>query len=289
MKRRIPIARHGLLALLICFIAGVPVTVSAQAQAAPRGQRVFYTGHSFHMFVPALVDQLAKGAGIHDHRTFGRQSIGGSKVIQHWDKPDAENTAKQALKTGEVEVFTMAAHLLVPDPGITNFVELGLKHNPDVRFLVQCSWYPFDVADPEKRIRDNAERDELTIAELQAAIDEWRTRLEAQADDLNKQHGKRCVFIVPAGDAVVKLRAIIVAGKFPGITKQSELFRDPIGHGLGHVMALAAYCNYAAIYKASPVGLTMQLPDVTPEQHKILQEIAWETVLKYPYAGVAKS
>jgi hypothetical protein len=256
--------------------------------AAPKGERVFYTGHSFHMFVPPLVDQLAKSAGIADHKTVGRQGIGGSKVIQHWDKADAENTAKQALQTGEVDVFTMAPHLMVPDQGITNFVELGLKHNADTKFLLQASWYPFDVADPEKRIRDNAARDAMKIEDLQAAVDEWRTRLEAQADDLNKQHGKKCVYITPVGDAVVKLRAMIVAGKFPGITKQSELFRDPIGHGLGPVMALAGYCNYAAIYKTSPEGLTMTLPDVTPEQHKILQQIAWESVSKYPHAGVAR-
>ncbi|MBN8626825.1 MAG: hypothetical protein J0M17_15190 [Planctomycetes bacterium] len=274
--------------------AGLPhvalVIVAAMSQfalaAPPTGERVFYTGHSFHMFVPPLVDQLAKSAGITDHRTAGRQGIGGSKVIQHWDKADAENTAKQALRSGEVDVFTMAPHLMVPDPGITNFVELGLKHNAGVKFYLQASWYPFDVADPEKRIRDNAARDAMKIEDLQAAVDEWRTRLEAQADDLNKQHGKKCVYITPVGDAVVKLRAMIVAGKFPGITKQSELFRDPIGHGLGPIMALAAYCNYAAIYKASPEGLTMTIPDVTPEQHKILQQIAWETVSGYAYSGV---
>jgi hypothetical protein len=27
--------------------------------------------------------------------------------------------------------------------------------------------------------------------------------------------------------------------------------------------------------------------DVTDDQHAILQKIAWETVSKYPYAGVA--
>lgn len=278
------IIRPAVIPLIAIFVTAAMSRIALAAP--PAGQRVFYTGHSFHMFVPPLVDQLAKSAGITDHRTAGRQGIGGSKVIQHWDKADAENTAKQALKTGEIDVFTMAPHLMVPDQGITNFVELGLKHNPDVKFLLQASWYPFDVADPEKRIRDNAQRDAMKIEDLQAAVDEWRTRLEAQADDLNKQHGKQCVFITPVGDAVVKLRAMIVAGKFPGITKQSELFRDPIGHGLGPIMALAAYCNYAAIYKSSPEGLTMTIPEVTPEQHKILQQIAWETVSGYAYSGV---
>ena len=253
----------------------------------PAGQRLFYTGHSFHMFVPPLVEQLVKSAGIQGHKQVGAQGIGGSRVIQHWDLADDKNKAKDALKSGEVDVFTMAAHVMIPDDGITKFTELGLKHNPNLRLLVQASWFPFDVPSGPGRITDNAQRDDAKIPDLQAAIDGWRTKLEAQVDDLNKQHGQRAVFIVPVGDAVVKLRAMIVAGKFPGITQQSKLFRDPIGHGQGHEMALAAYCNFAAIYRISPVGLKLAERGVDDEQHAILQRLAWETVSKYPHAGVS--
>ncbi len=258
-----------------------------QDQKPLAGQRVFYTGHSFHMFVPPAVEQLVKSANIQGHKLAGTQGIGGSRVIQHWDLADDKNKAKPALLSGEVDVFTMAAHVAIPDPGITNFTELGLKHNPNLRLLVQASWYPFDVPEGAGRIKDNAQRDDAKIADLQAAVDEWRKKLEAQADDLNKQHGKRAVFIVPVGDAVVKLRALIVEGQFPGITAQSKLFRDPIGHGNGQVMALAAYCNFAAIYRVSPVGLKLGERGVDDAQHAILQQIAWETVSKYPYAGIA--
>lgn len=263
-------------------------TVAQDAKAPPAGVRVFYTGHSFHMFVPPEVEQLVKSAKIEGHKLVGSQGIGGSRVIQHWDLADDKNKAKPALISGEVDVFTMAAHVAIPDEGITKFTELGLKHNPKVRLLVQASWYPFDVADADKRIKDNAQRDAMKIADLQAAVDDWRKKLEAQADDLNKQHGKRAVFIVPVGDAVVKLRALIVDGKFPGVTNQSQLFSDPIGHGLGHVKALASYCNFAAIYGISPVGLKLEERGVDDAQHAILQAIAWETVSKYPHAGIAK-
>ena len=95
---------------------------------------------------------------------------------------------------------------------------------------------------------------------------------------------------VPVGRAVVKLRSLIADGKFPGVTQQSKLFRDPIGHGQGHVMALASYCNFAAIYRISPVGLKIEERSINEEQHTILQKLAWETVLKYPYSGLeAKS
>lgn len=289
-----PGLRFHLLSLLIT-IGGVVVpdggqsAVANDAKSPPKGLRVFYTGHSFHMFVPRHVEQLVKAAGIKEHKLVGRQGIGGSRVYQHWDLPDDRNKAKQALKTGNVDIFTMAAHLTVPDRGIASFTEFGLKHNPKLRLLVQASWYPFDVPSRRKRIRKNEQRDAMAIEDLQAAVDEWRKKLEAQADALNKRHGRKAVFIVPVGDAVVKLRALVVAGKYPGVKKQSVLFRDPIGHGGPHVQALASYCNFAAIYRVSPEGLKVQFRGVSDAQQAILQKLAWETVSSYPYAGVARS
>lgn len=255
--------------------------------AAPLdGQRVFYTGHSFHMFVPPQLEQLVKSAGIANHKLAGAQGIGGSRVIQHWDLADDKNKAKPALTSGQVDVFTMAAHLQIPDDGISNFTELGLKHNPNLRLLFQASWFPFDVADPTKRVRENSQRDQAKVEDLQAAVDDWRKKLEAQVDNLNRKHERRAVYIVPVGDAVVKLRAMIIAGKFPGIEKQSELFTDPIGHGKGQIQALATYCNFAAIYRRNPEGLTLNVAGVDAAQHAILQKLAWETVSQYPYAGL---
>jgi len=294
MRITMHIHRHPFIPRLLaaCLLVSLSCAsvIAADSTAVP-GQRIFYTGHSFHMFVPGMIEAMVKTTDILGHKLVGQQGIGGSKVIQHWQVPDEKNSAKKALMSGEVDVFTMAPHLLIPDEGITNFVNLGLEHNPNMRFLVQASWYLFDLPAPEpgqpdRRIKDNAQRDDMKIADLQAAVDGWRTKSEAQVAGLNQKHGKQCVFIVPVGDAVVKLRAMVVAGEFPGITKQSALFRDPIGHGQGHIMALVAYCNFAAIYRSSPVGHTAPERSINAAQHAILQQIAWDTVSKYPPAGV---
>ncbi|HEX5104171.1 MAG TPA: hypothetical protein VFV87_10190 [Pirellulaceae bacterium] len=271
--------------MLLLSASGNAARADDAAKPLPKGQRVFYTGHSFHMFVPQRIEQMVKAAKIEGHKLVGTQGIGGSRVIQHWNLADEKNKAKQALMTGEVDVFTMAAHLQIPDEGITNFTELGLKHNPNLRLLVQESWYPFDGPPPDKNIKNNSQRDDAKIADLQAAMDDWRKKFEAQADELNRKHGKTAVFIVPVGEAVVKLRGLILGGKYPGVAKQSELFTDPIGHGGPHIQNLASYCNFAAIYRISPKGLN--LPGLTDEQNAIQQKIAWETVSAYPYAGVA--
>src|SRR5262245_11979445 len=143
----------------------------------PPRLRVFYTGHSFHMFVPNRVGLAAKAAGISEYQLTGTQGIGGSRVIQHWDKDKGDNKARKALEKGDVDVLTMAPHLQIPDEGIDRFVELGLKHNPRMRFLVQQSWIPFDHLD--RRVKDNAERDtvRLDVARLRTEHAKWRGQL----------------------------------------------------------------------------------------------------------------
>ncbi len=59
---------------------------------------------------------------------------------------------------------------------------------------------------------------------MQKYTDGIRKACEAFADGINQPLGKRAVFIVPLGDAIVKLHALIVADKFPGMKRQSELF-----------------------------------------------------------------
>ena len=78
------------------------------AEPITKGQRVFTCGHSFHVWVPGIVADLAQKADITDHKQVGLSSIGGSRVIQHWDIADEKNKAKEALKTGKVDVLTLS-------------------------------------------------------------------------------------------------------------------------------------------------------------------------------------
>ena len=60
------------------MLLGCGLAVAEDAKTPP-GLRVFYTGHSFHMFVPAQVEQLVKSANIQGHKLAGTQGIGGSR------------------------------------------------------------------------------------------------------------------------------------------------------------------------------------------------------------------
>ncbi len=276
-----------LLVALLCFLC--TRAPAADIAAPPKGERVFVTAHSFHIFVAQRLAPLAKAAGIEGHVLVGQQMIGGSKVIQHWNLPDDKNKAKAALTTGDVDVLTMSPHVYLPDEGIDRFVELGFKRNPAMRFLVQHSWTPWDGWLPDEKIANNDERDTRTLDKVRIANKRFRDLLEDQITALNKKLGKDAVSIVPVGDAVMKLRELVAAGKAPGLTKQTDLFTDQIGHGKAPIVALATYCNFACIYRISPVGLKDSDPaldKLSPELKPLLQQIAWDTVTSYPFSGV---
>ena len=272
---------------LLCALS--VLATALLAAATPKGERILVTAHSFHIFTAQRLAPLALAAGIEGHKLVAAQMIGGSKVSQHWNLPDEKQKAKPLLTAGEVDVMTMSPHVYLPDEGINNFVELGAKHNSKMRFLVQHSWMPWDGWEGNDKIATNEDRDGRSLDIVRAANLKWRTTLEAQIAGLNKGLGREAVCIVPVGDAVLKLRELIAAGKAPGLAKQTDLFTDQIGHGKEPILALATYCNFACIYQVSPVGLkdtNDKLDKLSPELKPLLQQIAWDTVSAYPLSGV---
>jgi hypothetical protein len=260
----------------------------------PAGQRVFVAGHSFHVPVAALLAQIAKGAGV-DHVAAGQQSIGGSTVTQHWNLADDKNKAKTAIKDGKVDVLTLSPNILLPDEAIDKFTDLLLEHNPAGRVTVQASWVPRDGMVLAAFV--NAQRDTTDLAELRKLSAPFMDKVRAQVKAINERHAGKfnrpVAFVVPIGEAVVRLRERVAKGEVPGIAKQSDLFKDPLGHGKEPVYVLNAYCHYAVIYGRSPAGLPVPeglakagLGENTAKVNAILQEIAWAVATEEPLSGV---
>ena len=112
---------------------------------------------------------------------------------------------------------------------------------------------------------------------------------------LNKQFGRSVLYIAPAPQAVIALREKIIAGQAPGLKQQEDLFTDALGHGKPPLMALVAYCDFAVIYRRSPVGLPVpailkqaKLGDQEASLNRLLQELAWEAVLQHPLSGLRR-
>jgi len=284
-------AAAAVLAIGLCWTVALAAGEPAATRPVEKGQRVFTAGHSFHVFMPNLLRELAAAADIKEHTQVGVQSLGGSRVVQHWNLPDEKNKAKQALTEGKVDVLTLSP-IFHPDEGIDRFTELALKHNPDVRVTVQAFWLPYDVYDVnyQKKRPEKVDRNSRTADEMRKIHAEYFRTVDEQVQALNKQHGKTVVYVVPVGQAAILLREKIIAGAVPGLQTQEELFSDAIGHARPPLQALTAYCHYAVIYRRSPVGLPM--PSVlknakADEQlNRLLQELAWEAVVNHPLSGV---
>ena len=265
---------------------------SKPATFAPgaEGTKVFVCAHSYMIYTAEWLPQIAQTAGV-AHLNAGQQMIGGSRVLQHWNLPDDQNQAKKALKEGVVDVLTLSPHMIMPDEGIDNFTKLGLEKNPDLRVLVQASWAPRDGKlndDFTNAMRDTVTADEIGL--MLAAHDGWLKQLESQVTTLNSALGKQTVCIVPASTALHTLRRHVAEGKVPGLSKQSELFRDDHGHPSDIAALLVSYCHFAAIYKRSPVGLAVpeNLKDhpESSQMVKLLQQIAWDAVRNHALSGV---
>ena len=188
-------------------------------------------------------------------------------------------TLKALLEAGKVDVFTYSHSGWHETVIAEEVAEIGFEHNKNFRVVWQAGWM---VHDGLKINKNGPARDAVKIADLQAALDKARKPVEERIEAINKKLGKRVVTIVPVGDAFVKMRAMVVEGKFPGVTKQSELFNDDMPHQGRLGSLLQDYCTFAALYQKSPVGLEIKLDkEITRDQNAILQKIAWETVSAY--------
>lgn len=262
------------------------------AEPIAKGQRVFTCAHSFHCWVPDILVDLCKKAKIDGHEQVGVSVIGGSQVIQHWNVPDDENAAKKALQTGKVDVLTLSP-LFLPDAGIENFTKLALEHNKDIRVLVQPIWLRWDVYEPTTQPPEQVDHNAITIAELRKRHEPYFKEMDKFIRDLNEKFGKTVLYEVPANRAVIALREKVVAGQAPGLKTQNDLFTDALGHGTAPLRVVVAYCNYAVMYRRSPVGLPVpeelksaKLGDNEEKLNKLLQELAWDAVVQDPLSGV---
>ncbi len=297
------LSRYVITGLALFTLANSPLASEAQDKAAPakgaklaepiaQGQRIFTCGHSFHVWVPGIVADLAKMAEIPQHTQVGLSSIGGSRTIQHWDIPEEKNTAKTALKTGKVDVLTLSP-IFLPDPGIENFTTLALERNQDIRVIVQPIWLRWDIYEPTTKRPAKVDHNAITGEELRKRHAEHFQKMDEHIRELNQKYGKTVLTVAPAPQALIALREKIIAGEAPGLKVQEDLFTDALGHGKPPLMALVGYCNYAVIYRRSPIGLPVpailkqaKLGDQEASLNRLLQELAWDAVLQHPLSGL---
>ena len=175
------------------------------AEPIARGQRIAFASHSFHVFMPDILNEMAGAAGIKGHVRVAQSSIGGSTILQHWNVPDDQNKLKEALRTGKVDVLSVSP-LYAPDEGIENFTKLALKYNPDIRILVQEFWLRWDIYEPTTAPPANVDHNAVTGEELRKRHAPYCKNMDNYLRTLNKKYGKTVLYVVPVGQAIIALR-----------------------------------------------------------------------------------
>jgi len=253
-------------------------TVAAEK---PAGLRVMSGGHSWSTENSA---PLCQAAGITGHIKLNKQGLNSGRI----------EDLTPLLEKGEIDAYVWQNSQGAEFPEfLPKLVELGPKHNPNFRgVFIQMPWIVNDGRGGGVKSPEEYETTDLAV--YQTKMGKWRKQQEAYVDEVNAKAGKRVVFLVPLGDGMLEVRKMIVAGKFPGVTKVSGsvLGGDIMPHQGPLGKRLGVYMHFAALYRMSPEGLKFPgkegdgLPD---DQRAILQKLAWEMVSKYPYAGIAKS
>ena len=259
--------------------------------------RTFHIGNSLTDTVDGWLAPMAQSAG----RTleFHRFTIPGAPTDWLWDHPGGGFGDSRYA-----EAFTALApidHLVTQpfaghDRSIENeaeysgrFFDLCRRHSPEARLWLYAQW-------PGKRFDDNWSRARGSASPLglkpaptwQDGAANQRAYVAAVRDRLDAAHAGRAVRIVPAGSALAALKTRIEAGRVPGMRDFfAATFADDL-HLNAQGRYLVALVHYACIFGESPADRVGALTTgLTPDQARIFQEIAWETVRDDPWAGIA--
>jgi hypothetical protein len=276
-----------------CLVACSTAGPGRRPSEAPRGLRVFVAGHSFHVGIADTLPSVVATDPELPVPTVEKFFLPNSQPIQLWNA--AENPAKEALVAARVDVLTLSPHILLPEEGVGNFVDLGLLHNPAMRFTAQISWLPFDdpsATPPAPGVHHD--RNAMTEEQLLALHAHYFQALREEITGINKKYGRDVIRTVPTGPAVIRMRSLVRLGKVPGIRTTDDLFRDVMNHPGTALTVLNGYLHYAVIYRKSPVGLPV--PDSLlhavwfvhlASLNRLLQEVAWDAVIHDPTSGVS--
>jgi hypothetical protein len=279
--------------------AGALLARYAQPLPAPeKPMRVFHLGHSLvGQDMPAMLAQLAG----HEYNS---QLGWGASLNQHWagDVPGmaAENAtaafraADEAVDSGAYDAVVLTEMVELRDAvayhdspaALARWAGLARAARPDVRLYLYETWHRTD---------DPAGWDARIAADGPAL---WQGELlaGAMADaDVGVIH------VVPGGPVLAAVVAQIAAGRIPGLRHRDDLFAVVDGkvdtihlNDVGHY--IIALTHYAVLYHRSPVGLPHDLAraDGTPidpmsqDTARALQQVVWQTVISYPFTGIAQ-
>jgi hypothetical protein len=193
---------------------------------------------------------------------------GHTLLATHRSAAEGMESAPAELRAGGADVLIVALDSDGAAEGLGTLGELVASSGMESRLLVQNAWSTGAGSDAD-------------IIRLQSL----RTRLA----EIDAHAGREVANLVPAADAVDRLRWEVALGNVPGVARQADLFTDGEGSPSRVVRNLVAYLTFTVMYRQPATGLTALVDpsDATSlARERVLQRIAWDAAAAEPASGV---
>lgn len=266
--------------------------VLALATSPLSASDTFYVGNSLvNHYLPWVVQRLDPAQA----NAYKVALINGAGLRYQWENHARTNNGVDAwielprgtydrLVLTESVPLTSAFKWNKPALHARRFAELALPVEPDLRLYLYGTWPHLT----------NTSNHPWTQPTWSQEIDGDRLMMEAIANQVESElQLNHSIVIVPAAQALRRLRDELTAGTVPGLNRFEDLFTDSIHLSpLGHYYVGLVF--YSSLTGQDPRGLTGFIPGIwggtyinVPTTLKTrLQELVWSTVSQFPRSGV---
>ena len=227
--------------------------------------------------------------------------IGGSLTVKLWneshgaDKARWDETWAKALHP--LDYFTMQPrdfNVAQEADHCTRFIKLVREKSPEVQPWLYAEWVEMNRARPT----DKGEVPSFQMKKTFPALT-WQESMgamllyneEVQHQIAAQYHEGKPVRIIPSALALGWARTLIDQGNFPGVQPGEANFYATLFEDQVHVNPAGCYlvgCTwYAALYHESPEDRLLPIgTNLTAEQARVLQRLAWDVIQNYPDCGL---
>lgn len=273
---------------LVAISAGHAAQDNAKAPVLPDkgdGLRVVHVGNS-HSHALRLIEPLASAVGHRKHHN-GEINILGAPLRWLWDHPEQDKWPQTLAAENKWDAITLLCWATDDDAYAPKFAAEAFKGNPKCQVLLYTIWpdtyASWETPDP---VRTEAHTEKLAAALEKAFPDKPKPR------------------VIPSSLLIRELGRMADAGKLPGVANRYVLFSDgghlsDVGMYAIDVLVCAMLYNESLLAYPDRYGRmddkgnlvrgwyeAVEIPEPTAQA---IRQTAWDILLTYPPAGMARS
>jgi hypothetical protein len=264
--------------------------VAAAGELAPTldkgdGLKVMHVGNS-HSHALRFLEPLAWAVGHGKHKD-GEINILGSPLRWNWDHPQQNKWPEKLSADKSWDAITLLAWASDDEGYAVKFAAEAIKGNPKCQVLIYTIWPDAHMDwDNPQPVRTEGHTEKVAAAVEKAFPDAPKPR------------------VIPSSLLIRELGRLADSGELPGVANRFAFFSDG-----GHLSETGMYAIdvliCAMLYNEPPLDYPSRYGrkdnkgqfvkgwyeslDIAEETARIIRQVAWDVLLTYPPAGLAKS